>query len=104
MLNEDLFAELGLAQEATPEENIPVYTMDFANCYIEVTDAEGRTPVDEKSPLIAACYDEDGAFLWFAEYKNFSAFKKVFAAHDPGSDALLAALSTASRGQEQNEL
>ena len=104
MLNEDLFAELGLAQEATPEENIAVYTMDFANCHIEVTDAEGRTPVDEKSPLIAACYDEDCAFLWFAEFKDFAAFKKVFAAHAPGSASLFAALSAVSRGQEENEL
>ncbi len=103
MLKEETFARLGLACEPTPEEAILVYTMDFPNCYIEVTDELGRTPVDEKSPLILACYDEAGAFLWFCEYPDFAALQQVMASHDPGSPSLLAALQEASQGSQPLE-
>lgn len=86
------FAALGFWEDATPEEQIIVYGMDFGDNYILLTDELGRTPADGSAILVAAAYDGSDCFLWGRELKDFTALKQLCTANAPGSDELFAAL------------
>lgn len=86
------FAALGFWEDATPEEQIIVYGMDFGDNYILLTDELGRTPTDGSAILVAAAYDSSDCFLWGRELKDFAALKQLCTANAPGSDELFAAL------------
>ena len=60
------FEQLGCWESATEEENIVIYGMDFEDekVFIVFTDDMGKTPVDAKASLVAACYSEDDCFYW----------------------------------------
>lgn len=49
MLTAADFDQLGFWEDATPEENITVYGMDFCTDYIMLTDDLGKTPLDAKN-------------------------------------------------------
>lgn len=49
MLTAADFDQLGFWEDATPEENITVYGMDFGTDYIMLTDDLGKTPLDAKN-------------------------------------------------------
>ena len=55
------FEQLDCWESATEEENIVIYGMDFEDekVFIVFTDDMGKTPVDAKASLVAACYSED---------------------------------------------
>ena len=63
------FEQLGCWESATEEENIVIYGMDFEDekVFIVFTDDMGKTPVDAKASLVAACYSEDDCFYWGKE-------------------------------------
>lgn len=86
------FAALGFWEDATAEEQIIVYGMDFGDNYILLTDELGRTPADGSAILVAAAYDGSDCFLWGKELKDFAALKQLCTANAPGSDELFAAL------------
>lgn len=92
MLTAADFAKLGFWEDATPEENITVYGMDFGDDYIMLTDELGKTPANEKAFLVVAAYNDADCFLWGVELKNFAALKDLCAAHPAGSPELLEAL------------
>ena len=74
----------------TEEEHISVYGLDFDNCYIIFTDLDGKTPVDAKAPIVAACYDNRDAFLWGKELQNFVALQSLRAANADDNDFIAA--------------
>ena len=74
-----------------PKKHISVYGLDFDNCYIIFTDLDGKTPVDAKAPVVAACYDDRDAFMWGKELKDFAALKALRAAH-ADNEAFIAAV------------
>ena len=78
------------AHAPTEEEHISVYGLDFDNCYIIFTDLDGKTPVDAKAPVVAACYDDRDAFMWGKELKDFAALKALRAAHADDNDFIAA--------------
>lgn len=88
------FEKLGFWEDATPEENITVYGMDFGTDYIMLTDDLGNTPVDPKKFIVVAAYDDADCFLWGVELKNFAALKELCAQHPANSAELLEALRT----------
>lgn len=88
------FEKLGFWKDATPEENITVYGMDFGTDYIMLTDDLGNTPVDAKKFIVVAAYNEEDCFLWGVELKNFAALKELCSQHEAGSAELLEALRT----------
>lgn len=88
------FEKLGFWEDATPEENITVYGMDFGTDYIMLTDDLGNTPVDAKKFIVVAAYNEEDCFLWGVELKNFAALKELCSQHEAGSAELLEALRT----------
>ena len=88
------FEKLGFWEDATPEENITVYGMDFDDDYILLTDEDGKTVVDPKKYIVVAAYDQEDCFLWGVELKNFSALKELCAQSPAGSSELLEALRT----------
>lgn len=88
------FEKLGFWEDATPEENITVYGMDFGTDYILLTDDLGNTPVDPKKYIVVAAYDEADCFLWGVELKDFPALKSLCTQHPANSPALLEALRT----------
>lgn len=94
MLTAADFDKLGFWEDTTPEENITVYGMDFANAYIMLTDDLGKTPTDAKKFIVVAAYDDADCFLWGVELKNFAALKELLAQYAAGSDELLEALRT----------
>lgn len=95
MLTAADFDKLGFWEDTTPEENIKVYGMDFANgAYIMLTDDLGKTPVDEKKFIVVAAYDDADCFLWGVELKNFAALQELCARYAAGSAELLEALRT----------
>ena len=85
------FEALGCWSAPTEEEHISVYGLDFDNCYIIFTDLDGKTPVDAKAPVVAACYDDRDAFMWGKELKDFAALKALRAAH-ADDEAFIAAV------------
>lgn len=88
------FEKLGFWEDATPEENITVYGMDFGTDYIMLTDDLGNTPVDTKKFIVVAAYNDEDCFLWGVELKNFAALKELCSQHEAGSAELLEALRT----------
>ena len=88
------FEKLGFWEDATPEENITVYGMDFGTDYIMLTDDLGNTPVDAKKFIVVAAYNDEDCFLWGVELKNFAALKELCSQHEAGSAELLEALRT----------
>ena len=88
------FEQLGFWEDATPEENITVYGMDFGDDYILLTDEDGKTVLDPKKFIVVAAYDQEDCFLWGVELKNFSALKELCAQCPAGSSELLEALRT----------
>lgn len=64
MLTAADFDQLGFWEDATPEENITVYGMDFCTDYIMLTDDLGKTPLDAKKFIVVAAYDDADCFLW----------------------------------------
>lgn len=92
MLTAKDFEALGFWEDTTPEENITVYGMDFADAYIMLTDDLGKTPLDEHKFIVVAAYDDVDCFLWGVELKNFAALKELCAQHAAGTDELLTAL------------
>lgn len=85
------FEKLGFWEDTTPEENITIYGMDFANTYIIFTDELGRTPSKKNDYLVVAAYDaNEDCFLWGKELKNFAALEALCKEHQ--GEALLAAL------------
>lgn len=86
------FEKLGFWEDATFEENITVYGMDFGTDYVLLTDDLGKTPIDEKKFIVVAAYDDNDCFLWGVELKNFAALRNLCAEHAAGSAELLAAL------------
>ncbi|MGM9582730.1 MAG: hypothetical protein ACI3WU_03285 [Phascolarctobacterium sp.] len=88
------FEKLGFWEDATPEENITVYGMDFGADYIMLTDDLGNTVVNPKKFIVVAAYNEEDCFLWGVELKNFAALKELCAQHPAGSSELLEALRT----------
>lgn len=95
MLTAKDFEKLGFWEDATPEENITVYGMDFVHGeYVMLTDDLGKTPADEKKFIVVAAYDEADCFLWGVELKNFAALKELCAKYAAGSAELLEALRT----------
>lgn len=92
MLTAADFDQLGFWEDATPEENITVYGMDFGTDYIMLTDDLGKTPLDAKKFIVVAAYDEADCFLWGIELKNFAALKELCAQYAPGSAELFQAL------------
>ena len=84
------FEALGWWRAPTEEEHISVYGLDFDNCYIIFTDLDGKTPVDAKAPVVAACYDDRDAFMWGKELKDFAALKSLRAAHTDDNDFIAA--------------
>lgn len=91
MLTAADFEKLGFWEDATPEENIAVYGMDFGTDYIMLTDDLGKTPSDPEKSIVAAAYNDAGCFLWGKELKNFAALQALCAAHPAGSVELLQA-------------
>ena len=85
MLTAADFDQFGFWEDATPEENITVYGMDFGTDYIMLTDDLGKTPLDAKKFIVVAAYDEADCFLWGVELKNFAALKELCAQYAPGS-------------------
>ena len=67
------FEQLGCWESATEEENIVIYGMDFEDekVFIVFTDDMGKTPVDAKASLVAACYSEDDCFYWGKELETY---------------------------------
>lgn len=94
MLTAADFEKLGFWEDATPEENITVYGMDFGTDYIMLTDDLGKTPVDAKKFIVVAAYNDDDCFLWGVELKDFAALKELCAQFPAGSSELLEALRT----------
>lgn len=92
MLTAADFDQLGFWEDATPEENITVYGMDFGTDYIMLTDDLGKTPLDAKKFIVVAAYDDADCFLWGVELKNFAALKELCAQYAPGSAELFQAL------------
>ena len=92
MLTAADFNKLGFWEDITPEENITVYGMDFGGDYIMLTDELGKTPVNEKSFIVVAAYNDADCFLWGVELKNFATLKELCAAYPPNSRELLKAL------------
>lgn len=92
MLTAADFDQLGFWEDATPEESITVYGMDFGTDYIMLTDDLGKTPLDAKKFIVVAAYDEADCFLWGVELKNFAALKELCAQYAPGSAELFQAL------------
>ena len=88
------FEKLGFWEDATPEENITVYGMDFGTDYIMLTDDLGNTPVDAKKFIVVAAYNDEDCFLWGVELKHFAALKELCSQHEAGSAELLEALRT----------
>lgn len=88
MLSAEDFAKLGFWEDNTPEENITIYGMDFAETYVTLTDVDGKTPTDEKKGMIMAAYDEAGCFLWFREFKSFKELAEVCQAAEAESEEL----------------
>lgn len=88
------FEQLGCWESATEEENIVIYGLDFEDekVFIVFTDDMGKTPVDAKASLVAACYSEDDCFYWGKELENFAAWQHMCNEYKPGSSALLHAL------------
>lgn len=84
------FEALGCWSAPTEEEHISVYVLDFDNCYIIFTDLDGKTPVDAKAPVVAACYDDRDAFMWGKELKDFAALKTLRSAHADDNDFIAA--------------
>lgn len=70
MLTAADFDQLGFWEDATPEENITVYGMDFGTDYIMLTDDLGKTPLDAKKFIVVAAYDDADCFLWGVELKT----------------------------------
>ena len=85
MLTAADFDQLGFWEDATPEENITVYGMDFGTDYIMLTNDLGKTPLDAKKFIVVAAYDDADCFLWGVELKNFAALKELCAQYAPGS-------------------
>ena len=75
MLTAADFEKLGFWEDATPEENITVYGMDFGKKFI-----------------VVAAYNDDDCFLWGVELKDFAALKELCAQFPAGSSELLEAL------------
>ena len=92
MLSGADFEKLGFWEDATPEENITVYGMDFGTDYIMLTDDLGKTPTNEKSFIVVAAYDDADCFLWGVELKDFAALKALCAQYKAGSAELFTAL------------
>ena len=92
MLTAVEFEKLGFWEDTTPEENITVYGMDFGPNYVMLTDDLGKTPVNEKSFIVVAAYDETDSFIWGVEFKNFTAFKELCEKYPAESDELFNAL------------
>ena len=88
MLSAEDFAKLGFWEDNTPEENITIYGMDFAETYVTLTDVEGKTPTEENKGFIMAAYDDNNCFLWFREFKNFKALSEVCTQAASASDEL----------------
>ena len=88
MLTAADFEKLGFWEDATPEENITVYGMDFGTDYIMLTDDLGKTPVDAKKFIVVAAYNGG------VELKDFAALKELCAQFPAGSSELLEALRT----------
>ena len=100
MLTAKDFEKINFWEDTTPEENITVYGMDFAEAYIFITDANGTTPADPQKPLIIAAYDESGSFLWFNELPDFAALQALCQGKEPASDELLEAIRTYVKPKE----
>ena len=66
------FEQLGCWESATEEENIVIYGMDFEDekVFIVFTDDMGKTPVDAKASLVAACYSENDVFTGAKNWKT----------------------------------
>ena len=96
MLTAEDFEKLGFWEDSTPEENITIYGMDFEQAYVTLTDADGRTPVDPKHPLIMAAYDNNSCFLWFAEFKGFAQLQETCAQAPRESEELFRLFESAS--------
>lgn len=94
MLTAKDFEKLNFWEDTTPEENITVYGMDFADAYIFITDDNGTTPVEPKKPLIVAAYDDANSFLWFNELPNFAALEQLCAGKQAESQELFEAIRT----------
>lgn len=92
MLTAADFEKLGFWEDATPEENITVYGMDFGTDYIMLTNDVGQTPTKEKDFIVVAAYNEANYFLWGVELPNFAALQELCAAHKAESQELLNAL------------
>lgn len=92
MLNALDFEKLGFWEDATPEENIVIYGMDFDNNYVVLTDDLGKTPINENSSIVAAAYNDTDCFLWGVELKNFAALKELCTNYNYGSQELFLAL------------
>lgn len=88
------FEQLGCWESATEEENIVIYGMDFEDekVFIVFTDDMGKTPVDAKASLVAACYSEDDCFYWGKELENFAPGNICATNTNPALSALLHAL------------
>ncbi len=86
------FEKLGFWEDATPEEKITVYGMDFDDAYIMLTDDLGKTPCDSKKSIVVAAYNDDDCFLWGKELKNFEVLKTLCTQYSEGSKELLQAL------------
>ena len=83
--------KLGFWETETEEEHITIYGMDFPenNSYILITDDGGKTPEDNRAPLIIACYDNNDCFQWGKELKNLFILDEIFGTHTAGSTELL---------------
>lgn len=92
MLSTEDFSRLGFWEDSTPEENITVYGMDFAEKYILLTDDLGKTPAVKENTLIVAAYDDADCFLWGKELKNFAALEELARSFPPESEELYQAL------------
>lgn len=85
------FSALDCWSAPTEEEKINVYGMDFETCYLIFTDLDGKTPVDPKAPIVAACYDDNDAFMWGKELKDLAALQEL-RKQNSDDDAFLNAL------------
>jgi len=67
-------------EEAEIENGLTAFFFELspAGNYVLVTDEEGDMPETLKTPVIFACYTEEGSFLWSAGFKNSYLLKEIW--------------------------
>ena len=75
----DFYEDLDF-EEAEIEDGLMAFFFELspAGNYALVTDEDGSMPETLKTPIIFACYTDEGSFLWSTGFKNSYVFEKIW--------------------------